>query len=125
MSSWLRWAFYANPYTYALHLMGHVVFDFGPDEYECTGECQVSWTIPLHVLHLILGTAPFLGDVLVFEDICADSTGGGVVTRAEGKGAYGIVVPARTCVVVLAGGCVCLHLLSFAALRRKCSIWLA
>ena len=39
--------------------------------------------------------SPFLGGVLMFEDICADSTCGGVVARAEGKGAYGIVIPAK------------------------------
>jgi hypothetical protein len=116
MYAWLRWLVHCDPFTLSLHLMAHVILDFGPRDYACTGE------------------------VLAFESLCggaggnngATTTGGafygshgaGRISVEEVKAQYGITTSAPKCVLFLVMYCAVGHTVAFTLLQRRCAKWL-
>jgi len=103
MYPWLRWLVRVNPFTISLHLVAHIILDYGPREYVCTG------------------------DALAFEALCAESATEvqpGRLSIEDIKAEYDITTPAPRCVAFLLLYWAAGHSAAYCLLRRRCAAWL-
>ena len=102
MVFWIRWASLFNPFRFGYQLLGHIIFEFGPKEYEC--ESSSGSVDPL------------------LEAACSD--GGGVVSWRKALKAYDMTATPGTCVIALCVFWAVAHVLAYAFLRYRCHGWL-